>query len=122
MRRWRERYEEFGYDGLCDRHKGRPSPKRVPLKTAEEVLQLYREKYFDFNVRHFHEKLTEELGIDRRRRPRRPMPGMMLAGFDPQSAGRADLCMRCAASSVSLGVRNLPANRVGTGQTTINKD
>jgi transposase len=103
MRRWRERYEEVGYDGLYDRRKRRPSPKRVPLKTAETVLQLYREKYFDFNVRHFHEKLTEEhairisytwvktalqgaglvkkqrrRGIHRRRRPRRPLPGMML--------------------------------------------
>src|SRR3989442_586169 len=63
MRRWRERYQEHGYDGLYDRRKGRPSPKRVPLKTAEKVLQLYREKYFDFNVRHFHEKLTDEHGI-----------------------------------------------------------
>jgi hypothetical protein len=32
----------------------------VALKTAERVLQRYREKYFDFNMRHFHEKLTEE--------------------------------------------------------------
>jgi transposase len=103
MRRWRERYQEHGYDGLYDRRKGRPSPKRVALKTAEKVLQLYREKYFDFNVRHFHEKLSEEHGIGisytwvkqalqgaglvnkqrrrgthRRRRPRRPLPGMLL--------------------------------------------
>jgi transposase len=103
MRRWRERYQEHGYDGLYDRRKGRPSPKRVALKTAEQVLQLYREKYFDFNVRHFHEKLSEEHGIalsytwvktalqaaglvkkqrrrgtHRRRRPRRPLPGMLL--------------------------------------------
>ena len=103
MRRWRERYQEFGYDGLYDRRKRGPSPKRVPLKTAETVLRLYREKYFDFNVRHFHEKLTEEHGITisytwvkkalqgaglvsqqrrrgkhRRRRPRRPLPGMLL--------------------------------------------
>ena len=63
MRRWRERYQEGGYDGLYDRRKRGPSPKRVPLKTAEKVLQLYREKYFDFNVRHFHEKLTEQHGI-----------------------------------------------------------
>jgi transposase len=62
-RRWREGYEEQGYDGLYDRRKRRPSPKRVPLKTVEKVLQLYREKYFDFNVRHFHEKLVEEHGI-----------------------------------------------------------
>jgi transposase len=103
MRRWRERYREHGYDGLYDRRKRRPSPKRVPLETAEKVLQLYREKYFDFNVRHFHEKLVEEHGIrisytwvklalqgahlvnkrsrrgtHRRRRPRRPLPGMLL--------------------------------------------
>ena len=63
MRRWRERYEEGGYDGLYDYRKRRPSPKRVPLKTAEKILQLYREKYFDFNVRHFHEKLGAEHGI-----------------------------------------------------------
>ena len=63
LRRWRERYEEFGYDGLFDRRKKRPSPKRVPVKTVEQVLQLYREQYFDFNVRHFHEKLVEDHGI-----------------------------------------------------------
>jgi transposase len=31
MRRWRQRYEEDGYDGLFDRRRGKPSPKRVPL-------------------------------------------------------------------------------------------
>jgi transposase len=103
MRRWRERYERSGYDGLYDYRKRQPSPKRIPLKTLEKVLQLYREKYFDLNVRHFHEKLTEEHGLGisytwvkmalqgaglvgkqrrrgthRRRRPRRPLPGMLL--------------------------------------------
>src|SRR6516162_1313505 len=63
LRRIRERYEEFGYDGLFDRRRGQPSPKRVPLATVEQVLGLYREKYFDFNVRHFHEKLREQHGI-----------------------------------------------------------
>jgi transposase len=43
MRRWRERYEEFGYDGLLDRRLGRPSPRRVPMARAEKVLALYRE-------------------------------------------------------------------------------
>src|SRR5713101_3869969 len=60
MRRWRERYEEFGYDGLFDRRRGRPSPKRVQLGGGERVLGLYRERYHDLNVRHFHEKLGEE--------------------------------------------------------------
>src|SRR5260370_12854312 len=64
MRRWRERYEEFGYDGLFDRRQGKPSPKRVPLAQVEQVLGLYRERYPDLNVRHFHEKLREQHQID----------------------------------------------------------
>jgi transposase len=103
MRRWRERYEEHGYDGLFDRRRGQPSPKRVPLAVVEQVLGLYRERYFDLNVRHFHEKLAAEHGMElsytwvkaalqgaglvkrgrkrgvhRKRRPRRPLPGMLL--------------------------------------------
>ena len=103
MRRWRERYEEFGYDGLFDRRRGRPSPKRVPLGVVEQVLGLYRERYHDLNVRHFHEKLVADheiklsyswvkqalqgaglvargrkRGVHRQRRPRRPLPGMLL--------------------------------------------
>ena len=56
-------YEEHGYSGLWDHRKRRPSPKRVPVEALEKVLQLYREQYFDFNVRHFHEKLRDEHGI-----------------------------------------------------------
>jgi transposase len=103
MRRWRERYQEHGYSGLWDYRKRSPSPKRIPVEVLEKVLQLYREKYFDFNVQHFHEKLEEEHGVQqsytwvktalqeaglvarrkkrgshRKRRPRRPLPGMML--------------------------------------------
>ncbi len=103
MRRWRERYQKQGYDGLLDRRRGKPSGKRVAVEVLEEVLGLYQEKYFDFNVRHFHEKLREEHGIrlsytwvkralqgaglvrkgrrrgvHRKRRPRRPLPGMLL--------------------------------------------
>jgi transposase len=60
MRRWHWRYKEYGYDGLLDRRLGKPSPKRVPLAVVEQVFGLYREKYFDLNVRHFHEKLGAE--------------------------------------------------------------
>ena len=35
MRRWRERYQKHGYDGLLDRRVGKPSPKRVPVETVE---------------------------------------------------------------------------------------
>src|ERR1700693_83565 len=103
MRRWREVYEECGYDGLFDRRQGKPSPKRVAVAVVEQVLGLYRDRYFDLNVRHFHEKLHAEHGVDlsytwvktalqgaglvakgrkrgvhRKRRPRRPLPGMLL--------------------------------------------
>jgi len=103
MRRWRERYEQEGYNGLMDRRRGQPSRRRVPLAVVEKVLALYREKYFDMNVQHFHEKLEAEHGIElsytwvkkalqgaglvarerkrgvhRKRRARRPLPGMLL--------------------------------------------
>src|SRR6266852_1948873 len=63
MRLWRERYQEFGYDGLFDKRRGKASARRVPMALAEQVLQFYREKYFDLNVLHFHQKLVEEHGI-----------------------------------------------------------
>ncbi len=63
MRRWQRRYEEHGYEGLRDRRRVRVSEKRVPLAQVEEVLRLYQDQYFDFNVRHFHEQLMAEHGI-----------------------------------------------------------
>ena len=64
MRRIKQRYQEFGYTGLFDQLRGRRSVHRVPLETAEKVLALYQEKYFDLNVRHFHEKLRQQEHID----------------------------------------------------------
>jgi len=64
MRRWRERYVEEGYNGLLDRRRGKPSRRRVPVATVEKVFALYREKYFDLNVQHFHEKLQAEHGVE----------------------------------------------------------
>src|SRR5512135_3024983 len=54
MRRWKQRYEKRGYDGLFDRRRKKPSPKQVPLEKVRHVLTLYRERYFDLNVSHFH--------------------------------------------------------------------
>jgi transposase len=103
MRRWKERWEEHGYDGLFDRRRGTPSPKRVAVATVQQVVCLYQEQYSDFNVKHFHEKLQREHQINlsytwvktalqtaglvrrarqrnkhRKRREPRPLPGMML--------------------------------------------
>jgi transposase len=103
LRRRRKRYEEEGFQGLVDRRRRKPSSRRVSKKQADEVVGLYRDRYFDLNVRHFHEKLGEEhqiglsytwvkqalqaaglvkrksrRGVHRKRRERRPLPGMML--------------------------------------------
>jgi transposase len=63
MRRWRARYERAGYDGLFDRRRGRPSPKRVPMEEVARILRLYRERYDGFNVRHFHEIAVLDHGV-----------------------------------------------------------
>src|SRR5262245_44532564 len=60
VRRWRDRYERFGYDGLLDRRRGTPSPRRAPLAEVEKVLRLFRERYNGFNSRHFHEIARRE--------------------------------------------------------------
>jgi len=49
-RRWRERYEQQGGGGLIDRWRGKPSGRRVLAALIEQVLTLYRERYFDLNV------------------------------------------------------------------------
>ena len=63
MRRWKEKYERFGFFALFDGRRGKASTRRVPSAVLEEVLRLYRERYFDLNVRHFHEKLVAEHGL-----------------------------------------------------------
>jgi transposase len=102
FQRWSDRYEAEGEAGLVDR-RGGPSPRRAPQEELERMLGLYREKYADFTVKHFHEQLTKrhdyKLGYTvtklylhraglvrpapkrsahRKKRPRRPMRGMML--------------------------------------------
>ena len=101
--RYRRRYEAEGAEGLYDRRVGRVSGRRLPVDVATRVIELYATKYFDFNVKHFHEKLVDEHGFKfsyswtkrvlqdagqvkpakkrgahRRKRPRKALPGMML--------------------------------------------
>jgi transposase len=103
LRRWARRFEEDGEDGLLDRRLGRRSGRAVPDAAAAEVEQLYRERYAGFTAKHFHEHLVSHhsfawgytwtktylqnrgllakaprRGAHRRKRPRRPMVGMML--------------------------------------------
>ena len=103
FRRWCHRYDEGGEAGLLDRRLGGISGKRVPVDREQEVEALYRTRYSGFTARHFHEHLVRDhqfswgytwtklflqskgllvraktRGAHRRKRPRRPLPGMML--------------------------------------------
>ena len=103
FRRWCRRFEEEGDTGLVDRRLGIASPKRMPAEDAAEIERLYRARYKGFTARHFHEHLARDhlyrwsytrvklllqskgllekaprRGAHRRKRPRRPLPGMML--------------------------------------------
>ena len=102
FRRWRDRYREEGSAGLADRRL-RPSLRQAPKAEIERMLGLYRDLYRGFTVKHFHEQLGKRhhytLGYTvtklhlhraglvtpartrsahRKKRPRRPMVGMML--------------------------------------------
>jgi transposase len=103
FRRWRDRLRDEGPEGLADRRIGKPSSRRAAEDEILRMLGLYREHYADFTVKHFHEQLVKRhdyklgytvtklrlhraglvkpaprRGAHRKRRPRRPMPGMLL--------------------------------------------
>jgi transposase len=103
FQRWAERFEAEGDDGLVDRRMGRRSPKRASEEELERMLGLFRDKYADFTVKHFHEQLQKRHGYmlgytvtklalhaarlvrkapkrsaHRKKRPRRPLRGMLL--------------------------------------------
>ena len=103
FRRLCVRYGEAGIEGLRDRRIGKVSPRRAPARELERMQQLYRELYGDFTVKHFHEHLVrrhgyklgytvtrlslqaaglvakaKRRGAHRKKRIRRPLPGMLL--------------------------------------------
>jgi len=63
LRRWRLRYQRRGYDGLWDRRRQRPSPRRAPVAEVARIVRLYRERYAGFNASHFHEIAQREHGV-----------------------------------------------------------
>ena len=103
FRRWCVRFEDAGETGLLDRRLGQASSKRVPTEREAQIETLYRTRYSGFTAKHFHEHLVRDhaftwgytwtkvflqskgllsraktRGAHRRKRPRRPLPGMML--------------------------------------------
>jgi hypothetical protein len=63
MRRLRWLLQHRGYDGLFDRRRRTPSPKRAPVAEVERLLALYRDRYQGFNVRHFHQLARRQHGV-----------------------------------------------------------
>ena len=60
FRRWRDRFEAGGAEGLYDRRLGRVSARRAPVDEVARVLALFDTRYWDFTAKHFHEKLVSE--------------------------------------------------------------
>ena len=116
FRRLVERYDEEGREGLRDRRLGKPSPRRAPEGELSRMRRLTR-SLSRLHVKHFHEQLQKRHGYKlgytvtrlalqaaglarkakrggphRKKRERRPLPGMPLfqdgsthrwiAGFD----------------------------------------
>lgn len=103
FRRWSTRYEAEGAEGLADRRLGRASARAVPVDEVLQMVTLYETRYTGWTVTHFHERWHEEhggrrsytwtknrlqraghvtraprRGAHRKKRPRKPLPGMML--------------------------------------------
>jgi len=103
FRRLCVRYEDDGIAGLRDRRIGKVSPHRASARELARMHELYRERYGDFTVKHFHEQLqrrhgyklsytvtrlslqavglvkkAKRRGAHRKKRVRRPLPGMLV--------------------------------------------
>ena len=103
FRRWRCRYDAEGAEGLLDRRLGKVSPSRIAVDEVDRIVGLYEARYKGWNVRHFHERAVEQHGLTasygwtksvlhasgavrpaarrgahRKKRPRKPLPGLML--------------------------------------------
>lgn len=107
FRRLRDAYEAKGAEGIIDKRRGRASGRRAPVDEIEWVLDEFRTRYFDFTAKHFHEAVlgramadgrpfersyswtksvlqsrgltarAKRRGAHRRKRERRPLPGML---------------------------------------------
>jgi hypothetical protein len=127
FRRLCVRYEEDGIEGLRDRRIGKASPRRAPERELERMHDLYRERYSDFTVKHFHEQLVrrhgyklcytvtrlslqaaglvakaKRRGAHRKKRERRPLPGMLL--FQSLPPRRRGTARRIVGSPASIAI------------------
>jgi transposase len=102
FRRYIDRYEERGLDGLADKRLVQVSHRRAPVDEVISLLDLYRSQYMGWNASHFHDWYTDQggsrsytwvkgllqqaklidkkhrKGIHRKRREPSALPGMMI--------------------------------------------
>ena len=103
LRRYIERYEEEGIDGLNDKRLEHAAHNAAPVDEVFRLSELYKYNYVGYSASHFYDKykqyhdgrrsynwvrltlqrqgLTHKFkkkGVHRRKRPRQPMPGMMI--------------------------------------------
>lgn len=102
FRRHVNRYRENGLDGLIDKRLNQASARKAPVDEVMALADRYRDRHKGWNVSHFHDwyqkdggtrsytwvknilqekdlvKKAPKRGKHRKRRPRSPLPGMML--------------------------------------------
>ena len=103
FRRHIDRYDEEGLDGLIDKRISQVSHLCAPVDEVLQLEALYKERYDEWNVKHFFERYREEhkgtrsytwvknrlqsanlvakgkrRGPHRKRRPRAAIPGFLL--------------------------------------------
>ena len=103
LRRYIERYEEEGIDGLTDKRLANAAHNAAPVDEVFRLAELYERGYAGYSSAHFYDKYkshhngqrsynwvrltlqrhglthrSKKKGTHRRKRPRQPMPGMMI--------------------------------------------
>ena len=103
LRRYVERYEEEGIDGLVDKRLAKAAHNAAPVDEVFRLIKMYKSSYLDYNTLHFYDKCrqyhkgtrsynwvkkilqhqdlkecSKKKGKHRKKRSRQPMPGMMI--------------------------------------------
>ena len=59
FRRLRDAYEERGEEGVIDRQRGRVSGPLAGKTGIAWAMDMFRTRYFDFRIKHFHEQIHD---------------------------------------------------------------
>jgi transposase len=103
FRRYVDRFEDEGFDGLMDRRISEVSQRKAPVDEVLRLETLYKQRYDGWTVAHFFERYQDEhrgsrsytwvkknlqsaglvekhkrRGVHRKQRPRSPIPGLMI--------------------------------------------